>query len=152
MSGGGNGSVPTTTHVCRQFSGHATGACCAALKGTTLLFAHPSPNSGVLVVVECPLKADCLNCAFTTNCLGFSRLCDGRTRIPDREKEFWVDAETCGFTPPIHYGYSFKSMSAGKVCPHRTKTTVLSFGDWRVYIKSQEAIKNTNCCVRRHVI
>ena len=152
MSGGGNGAVPTTTHVCRQFSGHTTGARCAALEGATFLFAHPSPNARVLIVVECPLQADCLNCAFATNCFGFGRLRDRWSRIPDREEELWVNAEARGFTPPIHYGYSFKSVSAGKACPHRTKTTVLSFRDWRVYIKYQEAIKKINRCVRRHVI
>jgi len=85
-----------------------------------------------------------LNFTLATHCLGFGRLRDRWSRIPDREEELWVNAEARGFTPPIHYGYSFKSVSAGIECPRRTKTTVFSFEDSNLYIKSYETIKLQN--------
>jgi hypothetical protein len=82
--------------------GGAAGPGGAALEGAALVFAHATPDAGVLAGLKGPLKAGVNNRAAAANAFGFFYLEEGWPCISDGEKQFRVLLEARCAVTPIH--------------------------------------------------
>jgi two-component system, sensor histidine kinase PdtaS len=108
-----SGARPAT--VCRYVLCRSAclggGACAqpdgAALVCAALVLAHAAPDAGVLAGVDGPAEAVFCHGATPANLLGFFDLEQGRTAVPDREKELRVHLTAGCYMAPVHDVNSF---------------------------------------------
>jgi len=81
----------------------------AALERTPLLFAHATPDTGVLTRVDCPPKAVFDHGAAPANLFGFFNLEERRTAVSDREEQLRIYLTTGGNVAPVHDVHSFSA-------------------------------------------
>src|SRR5206468_11147244 len=74
----------------------------ATLDGAALLFAHPTPNAGVLTGLERPLEALVGHGAAPADRLGLLDLQQGRTGRPDGEEQLRVLIAAGSTVAPVH--------------------------------------------------
>ena len=74
-------------------SGSAASAGGATLQRAALVLAQATPDTGVLVVLECVLQAHLGDRAASADRLGLLDLVDGRSGVPDGEEELGVRGE-----------------------------------------------------------
>lgn len=87
---------------CRAFLGGATCAGGAPFKRAALVFAHAAPYAGVLAGLEGPLQAGVYDRAPAADALGFLDLQEGRSCVPNGEKQFRVLVKARCAVTPIH--------------------------------------------------
>jgi hypothetical protein len=76
----------------------------APFDGTSLFFAHPAPDTGVLSGLEGPLEAVVDNRTAPTDRFGLLNLQQSRPRRPDGKEQLGVLVSACGTVAPVHGG------------------------------------------------
>jgi len=76
----------------------------APLDGTSLFFAHPAPDTGVLSGLEGPLEAVVDYRTAPTDRFGLLNLQQSRPRRPDGKEQLGVLVSACGTVAPVHGG------------------------------------------------
>src|SRR5687767_8353380 len=76
----------------------------AALQGAPLLFAHPTPDAGVLARLECPLQALVRDRTAPAHRFSLLDLKQRRARRPDREEQLRVFITADSTVTPVHGG------------------------------------------------
>src|SRR4051794_2231919 len=76
--------------LCGDDAGTTTAAVLAALQCATLIFAHATPDAGILAGLKCPLQAHGGNGAAVADNLGLGNLGQSRAGVTDREEQLGV--------------------------------------------------------------
>jgi hypothetical protein len=87
---------------CLMESGSPAGACCPALQGAALVFAHAAPDAGILTRLESPLQACVHYRAPAADAFRFLNLQECRACVPHGEEQFRVLFEARCAVTPIH--------------------------------------------------
>ena len=74
----------------------AAGSCVAALQAPALVLAQTTPNTGVLVFLDCILKTLSGNITLAADGFGLLDLLKSWSGVSNREEELWIFIETTG--------------------------------------------------------